>query len=106
MGGRSSIDSRLEIGRLLPIHRISIVGFAAGVLALTANPPISGSAFGNTHPISIQQSTIDSRLRELRAEAEQLARESRTLLNELRRLEVDRQLRAAELEARARAREQ
>ncbi|MDQ3171933.1 MAG: hypothetical protein M3Q55_17515, partial [Acidobacteriota bacterium] len=43
---------------------------------------------------------VDARLKELRTKADQLARQSRTLLNELRRLEVDRDLRAAELEAR------
>lgn len=43
---------------------------------------------------------VDARLTELRREAEQLARQSRTLLTELRQLEVERQMRAAELEAR------
>lgn len=43
---------------------------------------------------------VGARLTELRREAEQLARQSRTLLNELRQLEVERQMRAAELEAR------
>ena len=59
------------------------------ILALqTPAPPTSGAA------------QVEARLKELRTEAEQLARQSRTLLNELRRLEVDRDLRAAELEAR------
>ena len=90
----------MEIGGLLTIHRMSIAGFAVGTLVLTANLSINGSAFGNNPAISSQQSTTQQRLEELRREAEQLARQSRTLLNELRQLEVDRQLRAAELEAR------
>ena len=75
-------------------------------MMLAANPSISGSAFGNNPPVSIQQSTIEQRQKELQAESERLAREARTLLNELRKLEVDRQLRAAELEARTAALEQ
>src|SRR5688500_11140629 len=90
----------MESGRLLTIRRMSIVGFAVGAMALTVNPAISGSAVGNSPAIPTQQSTIDARQRELQAEAERLAREARSLLNELRRLEVDRELRAAELEAR------
>ena len=50
--------------------------------------------------IAGQQSPIELRQRELQAESERLARDARSLLNELRRLEVDRELRAAELEAR------
>ena len=75
-------------------------------MVLAANPSISGSAFGNNPPISIQQSTIEARQKELQAESERLAREARSLLNELRRLEVDRQLQAAEVEARTLALEQ
>lgn len=72
-------------------------------MVLTANPASSGSAFGNNPEVSDQGSTIQQRLQELRGEAEQLARQSRTLLTELRQLEVERQLRAAELEARTAA---
>ncbi len=69
-------------------------------MMLTANLTIFGSAIGNNLPIASQQSAIQQRLGELQREADQLARQSRTLLNELRRLEVDRDLRATELEAR------
>ncbi|HUF22695.1 MAG TPA: peptidoglycan DD-metalloendopeptidase family protein [Vicinamibacterales bacterium] len=55
------------------------------VLALQATPP---------------QDRAEARLRELRQEAQKLASEEKTLLNELRRLQVDREMRAAELEAR------
>ena len=90
----------------MTIRRLPILGFAVGALVLTANPSILGSAIGNNPPISNQQSTIEARQKELQAESEKLAREARSLLNELRRLEVDRQLRAAELEARTVAFEQ
>ncbi|MEX2270546.1 MAG: M23 family metallopeptidase [Vicinamibacterales bacterium] len=43
------------------------------------------------------------RLRELQQEAQKLAREERTLLNDLRRLSLDREMRAAELAARTTA---
>jgi septal ring factor EnvC (AmiA/AmiB activator) len=69
-------------------------------MVLAANPTISGSAIGNNLPIDNQQSAIQQRLTELQAEATRLSREERTLLNELRQLEIDRSLRAAELDAR------
>lgn len=46
------------------------------------------------------QDRVAARLKELEAEATRLAAGERTLLNELRRLEVDREMKAAELEAR------
>lgn len=46
------------------------------------------------------QERANVRLRELQQESTRLAQEERTLLNELRRLQVDRELRATELEAR------
>jgi len=90
----------MAIGRVLTMRRMRMVGFAVGAWALTADPVIARSAFANNPPVSIQQATIDARLRELQAEAERLGRERATLLNELRRLEVDRAMRSAELEAR------
>lgn len=71
------------------MRRLVMIGLAAGVYASTADPVIA-----------IQQPAIEARLRELQAEAERLGRERATLLNELRRLEVDRAMRSAELEAR------
>ena len=55
------------------------------VLALQTSPP---------------QERTEARLRELRQEAQKLASQEKTLLNDLRRLQVDRELKAAELEAR------
>lgn len=46
------------------------------------------------------QDKTAARLKELQAEAQKLARDEKTLLNELRRLQVDREMKAAELEAR------
>lgn len=46
------------------------------------------------------QDRAEARLSELRQEAQKLASEEKTLLNDLRRLQVDRELKAAELEAR------
>lgn len=46
------------------------------------------------------QDRTAARLKELQAEAQKLARDEKTLLNELRRLQVDREMKAAELEAR------
>ena len=80
--------------------RIAIGGLAVCVLTLTANRAIVHSAFGNTPAISTHQSPIQERLRDLQAESERLQREQRTLLNEIRQLQLDREMRAAELEAR------
>ena len=71
-----------------------------GAMVLAAMPTIAGSAVGNTPRTSTQRPAIEARQKELQAESERLAREARSLLNDLRRLEVDRELRAAELEAR------
>jgi len=90
----------MVIGRLRPIRGFAIIGFAAGAYALTANPTIAGSPFGNNQTISSQESAIERRLSELQREAQELARAERTLLNELRRLQIDREMKAAELEAR------
>jgi len=49
---------------------------------------------------SSSQARADARLKELQQEAQKLAREERTLLNDLRRLQVDREMKVAELEAR------
>lgn len=83
-----------------------IPGLAVCVLTLAATPAIVHSAFANTPAISTHQSTIQERLRELQAEAERLQREQRTVLNELRALQLDREMRAAELEARTAALDQ
>jgi murein hydrolase activator len=69
-------------------------------MVLTANLLLASSAFGNTPAISSQESPIQQRLQELQREAQQLAGAEKTLLNELRQLVVQRELRAAELEAR------
>lgn len=83
--------------------RMTILGLAAGVLALAGNPAVVHSAFGNTPAISSRQSTIEARLKELQAESARLSREERTILNDLRKLQLDREMRAAELEARTQA---
>ena len=49
----------LEIGRLLAIRRLSILGFAVVSILSTPNPSIAGSPFGNNPPVSTRQSTID-----------------------------------------------
>src|SRR5688500_6909993 len=77
----------MEIARVLMSARMTIGGFAVCVLTLTASPAIA-------------QSTVQERLKQLQAESERLQREKRTVLNELRALQVDREMRAAELEAR------
>lgn len=78
---------------MLMSARMTILGFAVGVLTLTASPAIA-------------QSTIQERLRQLEREARQLEAEQRSVLNELRALQVDREMRAADLEARTMALEE
>lgn len=91
----------MEIGRLLLTRRAAILGFAVGLYTLTANPLFARAAFGNTPSFSGQANQkIDERLKELQAQSERLSREQRTLLNDLRRLELEREMRAAELAAR------
>jgi septal ring factor EnvC (AmiA/AmiB activator) len=90
----------MESARLLTNARLTILGLAAGVYALAANQAIVHSAFGNTPAISTQQSTIQQRLQELEREARQLDAQQRTVLNELRALQLDREMKVAELEAR------
>ena len=48
----------MEIGRLLPIRGLPILGFAVVSILSTTNPSIAGSAFGNNPPISTRQSPI------------------------------------------------
>ena len=58
------------------------------------------AATPSTSPGQAPQDRTAARLKELETEAQKLARDEKTLLNELRRLEVDREMKAAELEAR------
>ena len=53
-----------------------------------------------------QQSPVAARLAELQKEAERLARDEKTILNDLRRLQIDREMKAAELDARTLALEE
>ena len=48
----------LEVGRLLAIRRLPVLGFVVVSILSTPNPSIAGSAFGNNPPISSRQSTI------------------------------------------------
>ena len=83
-------------------RRASIIGVA---LAVCVNPtgatqqPAAAQQPSAQQPSS-QQLSIQQRLQALQREARELQTKERTLLNELRRLQVDREIKAAELESR------
>nr|MDQ3070818.1 hypothetical protein [Acidobacteriota bacterium] len=86
---------------MLTIRRLAIAGLTAGAIVSAADRLTARSATGITPAPSTQTNqTVDARLKELRAEAERLSRDQKTLLNELGRLQVDRDMKVAELDAR------
>ena len=85
-------------------HSLGVVGLAllSGSLALAAHggqqPPGASPSADRLH-IERRSRRATDRVRALRAEADELASRERTVLEEIRRLEVDRQIKTEELAA-------
>ncbi len=88
----------LAAGAVRSLAAGAVLNLAAGA-GLVAAAPVAGAQAPGRESAEAMARRAGDRLRVLRQEADRLASEARTLLGDLRKLEVDRQIKAEELKS-------